>query len=215
VLAPNLRTRLLNELVASTLVGLAAPPLVALTATRHAVRVPRREALEASGPTVGGQDAGDRLLRYASFLPRTAQVGLRNAIRRRRRCMSTSLVIALAVGTLLAVLGLTAGAADAGRASWGDHGEDVTIAAVGQRPLGGAAGRLVAATPGVASVEPMFVTDATLAGKNATILGVRQATMFLYHIASGRWYTPGEERAKAPRRCVMTRHRPRHRGPSR
>jgi ABC-type lipoprotein release transport system permease subunit len=60
-------------------------------------------------------------------LPRTAQIGLRDVGRRRRRSMSTALVIAFAVGTLLAVLGLAAGATSASRASWGDHGEDVKV----------------------------------------------------------------------------------------
>ncbi|HMK97656.1 MAG TPA: FtsX-like permease family protein, partial [Acidimicrobiales bacterium] len=184
-------------LLASALVGLVAPPLVALPAARRAVRVPLREALEASGSAVGGQGSGDRILRHASFLPRTAQVGLRNLACRRHRSMSTSLVIALSVGTLLAVLGLSAAAANASRASWGDHGEDVKIVAVGQRPLEAAAGRLIASTPGVASVEPMFVADVTLAGKDAKMWAVRQATMFHYRIASGRWYTPAEEQARA------------------
>jgi putative ABC transport system permease protein len=60
------------------LVGLAAPPLAALPAIRRAVNVPLREALQASGSAVGSQDAGDRLLRRVRFLPREAQIGLRN-----------------------------------------------------------------------------------------------------------------------------------------
>src|SRR5208337_163282 len=91
----------------SALVGLLGPPLAALPAIRRAVQVPVRDALEATGSAVGGQDAGDRLLRRVRFLPRPAQIGLRNVGRRRRRSLSTALVIALAVGTLLAVLGLT------------------------------------------------------------------------------------------------------------
>ena len=90
----------------SALVGLLAPPLAALPAIRRAVRVPVRDALEAAGSAVGGQDAGDRLLRRVRFLPRPAQIGLRSVGRRRRRSLATSAVIALAVGTLLAVLGL-------------------------------------------------------------------------------------------------------------
>ena len=43
----------------------------------------------------------------------------------------------------------------------------------------------------------MFVTDVNLAGKSAKIWAVRQATMFHYHLASGRWYTPAEEQTQA------------------
>jgi putative ABC transport system permease protein len=183
--------------LASALVGLLAPPLAALPAIRRAVRVPVRDALEAAGSAAGGQDAGDRLLARVRFLPRPAQIGLRNVGRRRRRSLATSAVIGLAVGTLLAVLGLATAAANASRGSWADHGEDVNIVAVSDRLLDARAAALIRATPGVAAVEPHFVTDITLAGQAARIWGVQQATMFHYRLAAGRWYTPAEEQARA------------------
>ena len=183
--------------LASALVGLLGPPLAALPAIRRAVRVPLRDALEGTGSAVGGQDAGDRLLRRVRFLPRPAQIGLRNVGRRRRRSLSTALVIALAVGTLLAVLGLVTAAANASRGSWGDHGEDVNIVPVGGHSLDARAAALIRATPGVAAVEPHFATDVTLAGKDARIWAVQQATMFHYRLAAGRWFTSAEEQARA------------------
>jgi putative ABC transport system permease protein len=181
----------------SALIGLAAPTLVALPAIRRAVRVPLREALQASGSAVGDQNTGDRFLRKAQFLPRTTQIGLRNVGRRRQRSIATALVIAFAVGTLLAILGLANGAADASRASWGDHGEDVKITAQGHRRFDATAAHLIRTTPGVASIEPMFVTDVNLAGKAAKIWAVNQDTMFHYHLADGRWYTPTEQQTNA------------------
>ena len=183
--------------LASALVGLLAPPLAALPAIRRAVRIPVRDALEATGSAVGGQDATDRLLRRVHFLPRPAQIGLRNVGRRRRRSLATSLVIALAIGTLLAILGLATAISNTSRGSWADHGEDVKIDAMGSHMLDTRAAALIRATPGVAAVEPMFVTDITLAGKDAKIWGVQQATMFHYRLAAGRWYTPAEEQARA------------------
>jgi putative ABC transport system permease protein len=73
----------------------------------------------------------------------------------------------------------------------------VKITAQGQRSFDSAAAHLIHATPGVAKVEPMFVTDVSLAGKAAKIWAVEQSTMFQYHIASGRWYTPAEEKSRA------------------
>ena len=183
--------------LASALVGLLGPPLAALPAIRRAVRVPVRDALEATGSAVGGQDAGDRLLRRVRFLPRPAQIGLRNVGRRRRRSLSTAMVIALAVGTLLAILGLATAISNTSRGSWADHGEDVNIIAMGSHMLDARAAVLIRATPGVAAVEPHFVTDVTLAGQDAKIWGVQQATMFHYRLAAGRWYTPAEEQARA------------------
>jgi putative ABC transport system permease protein len=184
-------------LIVSAFIGLLAPPLAALPAIRRAVRLPLNEALQATGSAVGRQDAGDRLLRRVRFLPRTAQIGLRNVGRRRRRSLSTAFAIAFAVGALLAVLGLAAGIGNTSRASWGGHREDVRISSEGRRPLDAQAARLIRTTPGVASIEPTFVTSAKLAGKDAIIWAVRQATMFHFRINAGRWYTPSEEGARA------------------
>jgi putative ABC transport system permease protein len=183
--------------LASALVGLLVPPLAALPAIRHAVRVPVRDALEATGSAAGGQDAGDRLLARVRFLPRPAQIGLRNVGRRRRRSLATALVIALAVGTVLAVLGLATAANNASRGSWADHGEDVNIIPVGGHMLDARAAALIRATPGVAAIEPHFATDITLDGKAARIWAVQQATMFRYRLTAGRWYTPAEEQTRA------------------
>lgn len=184
-------------LLVSVLVGLIAPPLAALPSIRRAVRLPLREALQAVGSAVGNEDAGDRLLRGIRFLPRTMQIGLRNAGRRRRRSLATACSIAFAVGSLVAVLCLAAGIAQTSRTSWGDHGEDVRISSEGRHPLDAEAARLISSTPGVARIEPTFVTDVKLAGKDARIWAVHQATMFHYRISAGRWFTPSEERARA------------------
>ena len=98
--------------VVSVAVGVLAPALAALPAIRRGVRVDLREALESTGSAVGGQDAGDRLLRRARFLPRTMQIGLRGVGRRKRRSLATALIVALAVGNLLAVLAVAAAATE-------------------------------------------------------------------------------------------------------
>jgi len=183
-------------ILASACVGLLAPPLAALPAIRRATRVPVREALEATGSAVGNEDAGDRLLRRIRFLPRSGQIGLRNLGRRRRRAFSTAVVIALAVGTLLALVGFGTGVANTSRASWHDHGEDFEVDGQGSF-LDAQAATLIRSTPGVAAVEPKFVVDVRLAGKDAKIWAVRQQTMFHYHIVAGRWYTAAEQARRA------------------
>ena len=187
-------------LAVSVLVGLVGPALAALPAIRRATHVPLREALEATGSAVGGQDAGDRLLRRIRFLPRTFQIGLRNAGRRRRRSLATALMVALAVGNLLAILGLAAGVSHVTHSEWRDHGEDVKVL------VGGDSGteQLIRDTPGVAAVEPMFDAKVKLAGKDGFIWAVRPTTMFHYRLDSGRWYTPAEEQAHA--RVTVVEH---------
>ena len=117
---------------------------------------PRAAARGARGHRRRGRQPGCRrraLLRRVRFLPRTMQIGLRNVGRRRRRSLATAVMVALAVGNLLAVLGLAAGvsAHDArrvGRPRGGRQG-----ARRGRRR---APSELIARTPGVAAVEPMF-----------------------------------------------------------
>ena len=59
------------------------------------------------------------------------------------------------------------------------------------------AATLIRSTPGVAAVEPKFVIDVRVAGKDAKIWAVRPQTMFHYHIVAGRWYTAAEEAERA------------------
>ncbi|HSL65399.1 MAG TPA: FtsX-like permease family protein [Gaiellaceae bacterium] len=184
-------------LVASAAVGLLAPPLAALPAIRRAVRVDLREALEATGSAVGQTDAADRLVRRARFLPRTVAIGLRNAARRKRRGLATAVIVALAVGNLLAVLGLAAATSTKVHAAWDEHGEDVKVVSRGARPLDDRAVDAIRVTPGVAAVEPMFATDAVLDGEDAVIWAIRQRTMFRHDVSEGRWFSPAEESADA------------------
>ena len=183
-------------ILASAFGGLLGPPLAALPAIRRATRVPVREALEATGSAVGTENVSERLLRRVRFLPRSAQIGLRNVGRRRRRALSTALVMALAVGTMLALVGFGTGVANTSRASWHDHGEDFEVDGQGNWLDARAAG-LIRSTSGVAAVEPKFVVPVRLAGKDARIWAIRRQTMFHYHIVSGRWYTAAEEARRA------------------
>src|ERR671910_3834366 len=141
----------------SILVGLLAPPLAALPAIRRGLRTDLREALEATGSAVGGQDAADRLLRRASFLPRTIQIGLRSVGRRKRRSLATALIVALAVGNLLATMAIAAAVTKTTRAEWGDHREEVRIWTAGRDLFDQRAERTIRSTPGVAEAQPALV----------------------------------------------------------
>jgi putative ABC transport system permease protein len=76
---------------------------------------------------------------------------------------------------------------------WRDHGEDVKILVGGDAR----SEQLIRWTQGVASVEPMFVSEVRLAGKKGFIWAVRPTTMFRYRLDDGRWYTAAEGRAHA------------------
>jgi putative ABC transport system permease protein len=182
-------------LVVSLLVGLFAPPLAALPAVRRALRVDLREALEASGSALGGQDAADRALRRVGFLPRTMQIGLRNVGRRKRRSLATAVIVAFAVGNLLAVLAVADAVTESTRSAWGDHLEDVQVSTGGRALFDQRAEQAIRSTPGVAEVEPVLKNTVALAGREAVVWGVEQAPLLRYRLVDGRWFSPAEEQA--------------------
>jgi len=182
-------------LVVSVLVGLLAPPLAALPAIRRALRVDLREALEASGSALGGEDAADRVLRRAGFLPRTMQIGLRNVGRRKRRSLATAAIVALAVANLLAVLAVAEAANESSRTSWGAHLEDVQISTGGRVLFDERAESAIRTTPGVAEAEPVLKNTVELAGREAFVWGMEPDPLFRYRLADGRWFSANEERA--------------------
>jgi putative ABC transport system permease protein len=177
----------------SVLVGVLAPALASLPAIRRGLRVTLREALEASGAAVGGQDAADRMLRRAAFLPRVMQVGLRNVGRHKRRSLATALIVALAVGNLLAVLAMARAATVITRAEWGDHLEDVQISTGGRALFDAQAADVIGSSPGVVEAQPVLKNTVDLSGREAIVWAVARDPLFRYRLVDGRWFTSGEQ----------------------
>jgi len=184
--------------VASLIVGLVAPPLAALPAIRRAVRTDLREALEATGSPLGGEGAVDRALRRAAFLPRTAQIGLRNVGRRKRRSFATAAIVALAAGNLLATMGLAASVTETTQAEWGDHLEDVRIWTAGRETFDARAEEAIRSVDGVAEVQPALVNEVSLDGEEAFVWGVPHEPLFRHRVSEGRWFGAEEDRAAEP-----------------
>jgi putative ABC transport system permease protein len=192
-------------LLASILVGVLGPPLAALPAIRRGLRADLREALESTGSAVGAEDAADRLLRRARSLPRAMQIGLRSVGRRKRRSLATVLIVALAVGNLLAVLGLAAAVTQSSRTSWADHLEDIRVWTGGRDLFDARADRAIRSTPGVAEAQPALVNTVALEGREAFVWGVPHEPLLRYRLAEGRWFSAAEERA-SERVAVMERN---------
>ncbi len=186
----------LTVLAVTALIGVLGPALAALPAIRRGTRVDLREALESTGSAVGSQDAGDRLLRRVRFLPRTMQIGLRGVGRRKRRTLATALVVALAVGNLLAITGLAASATKSTRAAWGEHIEEIRIWTGGGKPFGEQAAQVIRSTQGVDAAQPALVNDVELAGEEAFVWGVVREPLIRLNTTDGRWFTAAEEQAR-------------------
>ena len=184
-------------LAASILVGLVGPMLASLPAIRRAVRVPVREALEATGAEMGGSTRLDRALRRVAFMPPTFHIGVRSVGRRRRRSLATILQIAFAVGTLLAVLGLGTSIGNLTHSAWSDHRWEIAVGSSMRQPFDARAEALIRSTPGVAGAQPVISNDVRANGNAGFVWAVPAKTLFGYDLTDGRWYTPAEERAHA------------------
>jgi putative ABC transport system permease protein len=179
-------------LIASILVGLLGPPLAALPAIRRAARLPVHEGLQSTGSATGGQGRLDVLLRHVSFLPRSAQIGLRGVARRKRRTVATALQVALAVGTLLGLLALGTSVANVTRSFWDDAHYDIAAGTVATRPFTTEATRVLASTAGVKQIQPLLTSTARMGGKDVALWGTTDTPLMSMRMGQGRWFTASE-----------------------
>ena len=187
----------LPVVAASIVVGLVAPPLAALPAIRRGSRIPIREGLEEVPALQGGQAVLDRALRRLSFLPRTAQIGVRSVTRRGRRSVTTVAQIALAVGTLLAVLALINSVTATTNAVWNQARWDIELDTTVGTQLDTRADRLIRTTPGVARAQPVLTNLIKFDGKDAFLNGYPGRPLFETPISHGRWFSSQEANAHA------------------
>ena len=183
--------------VVSLVLGLVGPPLMALPAIRRGTRVPVREALEEVPSLEGGARIVDKALRRVTFLPRTAQIGVRSVTRRTRRSLATVVQIALAVGTLIGVLALMNSVTSTTEAAWNQLHYDLDLNTVVGKPLDTEADRLIRTTPGVAIAQPVLTNMVKADGKDASLWGLPPRPMFDQKVVAGRWFTAGEETGSA------------------
>ena len=191
-------------LAASLLVGLIGPALAALPAIRRASRLPLAEALSATGSTVGGQGALDRGLRRIRFLPRSAQIGLRGAVRRKRRTLATAVQVAFAVGILLGTLSLGIAVANMSTSFFDSLHYDVWAQTYASKPFNAAAQSTIASVPGVAKAQPLLTNNARVAGTAAQLYGLPERPLYTPKLVAGNWYSDGQARTAA-RVAVISR----------
>jgi ABC-type lipoprotein release transport system permease subunit len=124
------------------------------------------------------------------------QIGLRGVGRRRRRSLATVLIVAVAVGNLLAVLAVAAAVTQITQSGWDEHLEDVRLWTTGRDLFDARAERTILSTPGVAEAAPALVNTVALAGEEAFVWGVPHEPLIRYRMAEGRWFSTEEERAR-------------------
>jgi putative ABC transport system permease protein len=184
-------------LLASLLLGLLGPPLAALPAVRRAARLPLGRALQASGAPLDDPGRLGELLRHVSVLPRGMQIGLRNLARRKRRSLATMTQVGLAVGILLALLAVGAGADQATRGWFDDNRFDVWVQAAANSPLPPGTTEQLESVEGVARADRFLRNDVSVEGAYAQAWGLPADPLMDTLVSDGRWYTDDELRSGA------------------
>ena len=188
-------------------VGLSAPPLAALPAIRRAPRAPgARGAGGRPAPRSAAKAALDALLRRVTFLPRTAQIGIRSVTRRKRRSLATALQIALAVGDAARAARARRRRRQRPRASASTTTTSTSASStVASKPFDTDAGRSISRHRGVAAHQPWLSNIVKVERQGRRGWGLPARPLCDTRIDAGRWYTPAEA-ARTSRVAVLGRH---------
>ena len=176
--------------VAAAIVGLVGPVLASLPAIRKATAVPVVDALTVGGIAAGSTGALDRGLRTLR-LPKNVEIGVRSMGRRKRRTLGTTILVALGVANLLALVALGVSVTNTSHAAFDAMGYDIALGANagsgGARPLDATAHRLVVHTSGVATAQPFVQSMVKLHGQDEDFMGVLPDGMIQPGADQGRW----------------------------
>jgi len=185
--------------VASLLAGPVLAVAASLPALRRALRRPVAETL-AGTASAGGFGAGrlDRLVARSGLLaeagvPSSLRMGVRNALRQKRRSVATIAQIAVAGG--LAITFLALGQSASALISHTENQLRFTAAVgmtSGSPPFGGQAVAIAAATPGVARAEPAETSAVQYRGQSYVAWGLGPHPLYAYRLSAGRWFTAAE-----------------------
>jgi putative ABC transport system permease protein len=185
--------------VASLLVGPLLAVLTTLPGLRRALRSPVAEVLDERVAIDYGTGRLDRALARTRVLSGPARMGVRNALRRKRRTAATiaQITVAIALALGLFAVGKTVAAATA--AVHGALRFQIEVDADNGAPqLGARALGIVAATPGVTRVEPLVENQVELQGQQYMAWGLGPSTLYHYQLSAGRWFTAADTAQSPP-----------------
>ena len=124
------------------------------------------------------------------------RMGLRDALRQKRR--SAAVIAQVAVATGLAISFLALGQSITAVISQAIGKLHVSIdvgqaAGSGARPFGGQALAIAAATPGVTSAQPVETSSVQYDGQAYAAWGLGPRPLYSYQLSAGRWFTAADD----------------------
>jgi putative ABC transport system permease protein len=188
--------------VASLLLGPALAVAASLPALRRALRRPVAEVLADQGS--GGYGAGrlDRLVARGELPGVTGSVrmGVRNALRQKRRSAAAIAQVAVAAGLAISFLALGQSLTAVISQTIGELRFSFAVGMAptsGARPFGGQAVAIAAGTPGVTGAQPVETSSALYNGQAYAAWGLGRSPLYSYRLSAGRWFSAADDAAGA------------------
>ncbi len=185
----------------SIMVGVGVVLLASLPALLRTLRVTVIQGLESHGISADfGRSFLDRTLMGIRGIPRTVQMGIRNALRRKGRSTATLLQVAFAVGVVIAMLNLGDVLIDVTVGSYDVQTWDiqVPIEDTSTEPMTTDGAGLFEEIDGVAKAEPYLASAVAINDRTVPALGLIRDTLSidlqstLVDKGEGRWWTQDE-----------------------
>ena len=189
----------------SVMVGVGVVLLASLPALFRTLRVTVLQGLESHGISADfGASFLDRTLMGIRGIPRTVQMGIRNALRRKGRSVSTLLQVAFAVGVVIAMLNLGDVLTDVTVGSYDVQTWDIQVPVedTSTEPMTTDGAGLFEEIDGVAEAEPYLASAVAINDRTVPALGLIRDTLSidlqntLVDKGEGRWWTQDEAEDK-------------------
>ena len=188
---------------ASLVAGPALAVAASLPALRRALRRPVAETLAGAGTSGYGSGWLDRLAARSGLLagtrvPGSVRMGVRNALRQKRRSAATIAQVALAAGLAIAFLALGQSVTAVISQTIGTLHFSIGAGVAstrGARPFGAQALAVAAATPGVTGAEPVETSSVQYNGQTYVAWGLGTHPLYSYRLSAGHWFTTADTAA--------------------
>ncbi len=186
--------------VASLVLGPALAVAASLPALRRALRRPVVETLAGKGTSGYGYGRLDRLIARSGLLsgsriPGSVRMGVRNALRQKRRSAAAIAQVAVAAGLAISFLALGQSITAVISQTIGQlhfsfgAGE---AAASGARPFTSQALAVATAAPGVTGAQPVETSSVQYIGQTYVAWGLGTRPLYSYRLSAGHWFTSAD-----------------------
>jgi len=186
--------------VASLALGPALAVAASLPALRRALRRPVAETLAGTGTTGFGAGWLDQRVARSGLLagtevPASLRMGVRNALRQKRRSAATIAQVAVAAGLAISLLALGQSITAVISQTIGKlHFSFAVGEAAGQgaRPFTSHAVTVAASTPGVIGAQPIETSSVQYNGQAYVAWGLGSHPLYSYRLTAGHWFTSAD-----------------------